>query len=183
MPQTRPQLICLMGAECTGKTTLAQHLAQELSGLWVPERLRLFCDALGRTPRQHEQIDILEQQARDEMAALDKAARYQQRYVFCDTAPLLTAVYSEFVFGDTSLYPRARELHARYAMTLIMAPDLPWIADGLQRDGAHVQQPIHTKIVEELRNLGGTTYPVGGFGASRNASAIAAIAKIHADIT
>lgn len=172
---TEPQLICLIGAECTGKTTLAKSLAQSFSGRWVPERLRLFCDAMGRTPLQHEQIDLLEYQVRDEMAALHEAAHQQQRYVFCDTAPLLTAVYSEFVFGDTSLYPRARELHARYAITLVMEPDLPWIADGLQRDGAHVQQPIHAKILQELQNMGRPTYSVAGSGGSRSASALAAV--------
>lgn len=175
MTQTNPKLICLIGAECTGKTTLAQSLAQEFSGRWVPERLRLFCDALGRTPLQHEQIDILEQQARDEQAALDDAKRQQQHYVFCDTAPLLTAVYSEFVFGDSSLYPRARALHARYAMTLVMEPDLPWIADGLQRDGAYVQRPIHTQIMQELKDMGCKYYPVAGAGPSRLAVARAAI--------
>ena len=175
MTQTNPQLICLIGAECTGKTTLAQSLAQEFSGRWVPERLRLFCDALGRTPLQHEQADILEQQARDELVALEEATRQQQSTVFCDTAPLLTAVYSEFVFGDTSLYPRARALHARYAMTLVLEPDLPWIADGLQRDGAYVQLPIHTKIMHELKKLGCRLYPVTGTGPSRVAVASAAV--------
>ena len=180
MVHTPPKLICLIGAECTGKTTLARSLAHEYSGRWVPERLRLFCDAMGRTPLQHEQIGILEQQARDEMEALEEAVRHQQDYVFCDTAPLLTAVYSEFVFDDTSLYPRARALHARYSMTLILEPDLPWIADGLQRDGAHVQRPIHTKIMQQLHGLGGLLYPVAGSGESRAISARAAIqAGIH----
>ena len=180
MQRTRPQLICLIGAECTGKTTLARRLALELSGRWVPERLRLFCDAMGRTPYRHEQIDILEQQARDETNALEMAEIHQQHFVFCDTAPLLTAVYSDFVFGDASLYPRARELHARYAKTLVLEPDLPWIADGLQRDGAHVQQPIHAKIVQELQNMGRPIYPVAGSGDTRTALARA---KLHAGIT
>lgn len=175
MAQTKPKLICLIGAECTGKTTLAQSLAEEFSGRWVPERLRLFCDAMGRTPLRHEQTDLLEQQARDEMTALEEAAHHQQDYVFCDTAPLLTAVYSEFVFGDTSLYARARELHTRYAMTLVLEPDLPWIADGLQRDGAHVQRPIHAKIMSELKRMGCVLYPVAGTGSSRAAVARAAV--------
>jgi nicotinamide riboside kinase len=175
-----PKLICLIGAECTGKTTLAQYLAQEFCGLWVPERLRLFCDDQGRTPFQHEQTQILEQQARDEMKALEEATHQNKDYVFCDTAPLLTAVYSEFVFGDTSLYPRARELHTRYAMTLVLEPDLPWIADGLQRDGAHVQRPIHERILQELNQIGSLLYPVAGSGESRTKSAHAAI---HAGIS
>jgi nicotinamide riboside kinase len=175
-----PLLICLIGAECTGKTTLAQSLAQEFVGRWVPERLRLFCDAMGRTPLQHEQIDILQQQTHDEVAALAEAKCNQQRYVFCDTAPLLTAVYSEFVFGDTSLYPRARELHARYALTLVLEPDLPWIADGLQRDGAYVQRPIHAKILQELQHMGRPFYPVSGSGELRT---VLARAAVHAGIT
>ena len=175
MLQTKPRLICLIGAECTGKTTLAQALAQEFSGLWVPERLRLICEALQRTPLQHEQGDILEQQARDEKVALEKATDQGKYFVFCDTAPLLTAVYSDFVFGDTSLYPRARELHARYAMTLILEPDLPWVADGLQRDGAHVQKPIHLKIAQELRGMGSLHYAVTGSGEARPACARAAV--------
>ena len=179
MARTSPKLICLIGAECTGKTTLAQGLAQEFSGRWVPERLRLFCDAMGRTPMQHEQTDILEQQARDEMNALEEAVRDQQDYVFCDTAPLLTAVYSEFVFGDTSLYARARELHTRYAMTLVLEPDLPWIADGLQRDGAHVQMPIHKKIMQELNSMGCMPNPVAGLGPTRAAIARAAVHTIN----
>jgi nicotinamide riboside kinase len=175
MLQTSPRLICLIGAECTGKTTLAQSLAREFSGAWVPERLRLFCDEYGRTPLQHEQCDILEQQARDETEALQTATRDRQPYVFCDTAPLLTAVYSEFVFGDTTLYRRARELHARYAMTLVLKPDLPWIADGLQRDGAHVRPPIHAKIVQTLRALRCPFDLVEGSGDARTAQARGAL--------
>lgn len=179
---TEPQLICLIGAECTGKTTLAKSLAQSFSGRWVPERLRLFCDAMGRTPLQHEQIDLLEYQVRDEMAALHEAAHQQQRYVFCDTAPLLTAVYSEFVFGDTSLYPRARELHARYAITLVMEPDLPWIADGLQRDGAHVQQPIHHRILQELQTLACPVHLINGSGPTRTRMALRTISTHAAQL-
>ena len=99
----------------------------------------------------------------------------QQSYVFCDTAPLLTAVYSDILFGDTSLYPRARALHARYAMTLVLEPDLPWIADGIQRDGAHVQGPVHAKIMQELQSLRCTLYPVAGTGPARTAGALAAV--------
>lgn len=175
---TEPRLICLIGAECTGKTTLAQGLARTLGGRWVPERLRLFCDAMGRTPLLSEQCAILEQQAQDESTALSEAARLNQSWVFCDTAPLLTAVYSEFVFGDTSLYPRARTLHARYALTLILEPDLPWMADGLQRDGAHVQQPIHARIVQELEGLGCARSVVRGSGPLRQQAAQQAIGNM-----
>ncbi|OYU46629.1 MAG: nicotinamide-nucleotide adenylyltransferase [Burkholderiales bacterium PBB4] len=168
-------LICLIGPECTGKTTLAQQLAQAFCGIWVPERLRHFCDSEGRTPTQDEQHTLVEQQAQDEAAAQQLAYERRQTHVFCDTAPLLTAVYSEFVFGDTSLYPRARALHARYATTLVLEPDLPWVADGLQRDGPHVQRPIYARIVQELAAMHVPHSRISGTGIQRLQAAQAAL--------
>ena len=63
-------VIAVLGAESTGKTTLARSLADELArrtGLraaWVPETLREWCDRTGRTPAAHEQADIAAEQHR-----------------------------------------------------------------------------------------------------------------------
>jgi nicotinamide riboside kinase len=144
------RLICLIGAECTGKTTLAQALAERMGGLWVPEYLRTFTDTNGRTPVQHEQLDILREQVRQETAALESARGQASAWVFCDTTPLLTAVYSDHVFGDESLYPQAHGLHTRYALTLLLEPDIPWVADGLQRDGPQQRAAVHARIEHAL---------------------------------
>ena len=53
-----PQLICLLGAECTGKTTLTQALAAHYGALWVPEYLRVFCDQHGRTPTSRQRSSV-----------------------------------------------------------------------------------------------------------------------------
>jgi len=37
---TGPLRVALIGAECTGKTSLAMAMARELPGLWLPEILR-----------------------------------------------------------------------------------------------------------------------------------------------
>ncbi len=147
---SEPRLICLIGAESTGKTTLAQALAVRLGGLWVPEYLRGFTDTHGRTPARHEQLDILQEQVRMEASALETARRQSRAWVFCDTAPLLTAVYSDHVFGDAALYRQAHSLHARYALTLLLEPDIPWVADGVQRDGMASRAAIHACIERAL---------------------------------
>lgn len=147
---SKPRLICLIGAECTGKTTLAQALAQQMGGVWVPEYLRSFTERNGRTPERTEQASILQEQVRQETAALAQARRQGQTLVFCDTAPLLTAIYSDVVFADTSLYPQAHGLHDRYAVTLLLEPDIPWVADGLQRDGMQWRAKVHARIEKAL---------------------------------
>ena len=121
-----------------------------MGGLWVPEHLRAFTDANGRTPGQHEQLEILREQVRQETVALESARGQARAWVFCDTTPLLTAVYSDHVFGDESLYPLARDLHARYALTLLLEPDIPWVADGLQREGPQQRAAVHARIEQAL---------------------------------
>lgn len=157
-----PRLVCLIGAECTGKTTLAHALATRLDGLWVPEYLREFTARQGRTPLHGEQSRILQQQLTLQDTALEQARQQQRAWVFCDTAPLLTAVYSDCVFGDASLYPLALALHKRYAHTLFLETDLPWVADGLQRDGLAVQAQVQARIQECLHDAGLPWRPVAG---------------------
>lgn len=172
------QLICLIGPECTGKTTLAQALAQQLDGPWVPEYLRTFCDARGRTPVPQEQAHIMETQYQQEEAALQCANAQGQRWVFCDTAPLLTAIYSVFVFGDKSLLASARMLHTRYALTLLLESDIAWQADGMQREGDHVRAPIQAMLEAELARTGRPVVRVSGTGPARLAAALQAIAAL-----
>ena len=68
--------VAIVGAESTGKTTLAHALAQRLAadtGLrttWVPEHLRAWCSERGRTPRPGEQPAI----ARELVTACDRFA-------------------------------------------------------------------------------------------------------------
>lgn len=170
-----PQLICIIGAESTGKTTLAKTLAEAFQSPWVPEYLRTFCDLRGRTPTRNEQSVIMETQVVDELHARTRARADAAPFVFCDTAPLLTAIYSEFVFADTSLYARARTLHARYALTLLLAPDIAWVADGMQRDGEHVRAPITERIATELRRINAHVVHIEGQGEDRRDVAIRAV--------
>lgn len=172
------QLICLIGAECTGKTTLAQALARELGGPWVPEYLRTFCDTRGRTPTEQEQAHIMQTQYHQEEAALQRANALGQHWVFCDTAPLLTAVYSDFIFGDKSLLVSARMLHARYALTLLLESDIAWVADGMQREGDHVRAPIQAMLEAELARVGRPVARVTGTGDVRLANALREIAAL-----
>jgi nicotinamide riboside kinase len=181
-----PRLICLIGAECTGKTTLAQALAHQMGGLWVPEYLRSFTQAHGRTPQRAEQLPILQEPLRMETKALSQAREQGHSVVFCDTAPLLTAVYSDCVFADTSLYLQALSMHARYALTLFLQPDVPWQADGLQRDGPEARAAVHDAIVRALAPRcggggggGGDAWPVvriAGTAAQRLVQACDAVA-------
>lgn len=176
----KPMLIAIVGAESTGKTSLARALAKEFHSPWVPEYLRRFCDERGRTPHAHEQALILETQRIEEDVARLNAIAAAAPLVICDTAPLMTAVYSEFIFGDMTLYPRAIECHRRYAYTLLLSNDLAWIEDGFQRDGPHVRARVFELIEANLESAGLSYSIIDGDGHTRTLNAMHVIDKLLA---
>lgn len=170
--------IAIIGAECVGKTELAQELAQRLPGLWIPEYLREFCDVEARTPRLDEQAHILAEQQRREETALARAREKELSCVLADSAPLVTAGYSELLFADASLYSQALAHHRRYDATLLLATDLPWIADGIQRDGPAVRDAFHELLLQRLQQAKLPFTLIAGFGDSRWRSAIASLRSL-----
>jgi NadR type nicotinamide-nucleotide adenylyltransferase len=145
--------IALLGAESTGKSTLAERLAARYGTLWVPEYLREFVEVNGRVPHEDDQPGI----ARTQRAREDALARQMETsnpracdWLFCDTTPLMTAVYSRIYWGRVPPDLLALEAAHDYALTLVAAPDLPWVPDGLQRDSESVRQRVHAQLLAVL---------------------------------
>jgi nicotinamide riboside kinase len=172
-------VIAIVGAESTGKSRLAQGLAQRLaeetglSGTWVPEFLREWCDREARTPRPEEQAAIAaEQHRRIDVAAANHAI------VVCDTTAVMTAVYSQMLFGDASLRPFAVAQQRRCSHTLLTALDIPWQADGLQRDGPQVRAPVDALVRGLLIENGLPFSVVAGLGDARLEAALDAVVPL-----
>lgn len=173
----RAFVVGIVGAESTGKTALAQALAERLRDeghavAWVEEALRHFCNDTQRTPRIDEQRGIAQRQTQ----AIDRAAA-DHDIVIADTTALMTAVYSDIVFGDTSLYDEALSDHRRVDLSLLTALDLPWVPDGHQRDGPHVREPVDTLVRSALLRAGCEHAVVAGRGEHRVAAALVSVRR------
>ena len=141
--------ICLIGAESTGKSTLAQDLAKALrsGGYWAqatPEALRLFCDRHQRLPLAADEPIIFEAQQLAELVfeSQDSAAKF----LVCDSSPLLTAFTSHWYFGDESLLREGLQHQLSYLHCYLSEPSLPWEADGIHRDGPQVRTRFHNDL-------------------------------------
>jgi nicotinamide riboside kinase len=167
MPAKR---IALIGAESTGKSTLARTLALELRAALVPEVLRAWCDERGRTPRRDEQRAIFDAQLKQEN---EMAAAHD--IIVCDTTPLTIALASVHYFDDAWLLANALHHQRGYAVTLLCMPDIEWVADGIQRDGPQVRAAIHALTQNTLDANGIAHTRVTGEGAGRIARAVAAV--------
>lgn len=167
-------VIAVLGAESSGKTLLAQALTERMRERGIPattvgEYLREWCDREARTPRPDEQAAIAAEQT------LRIAAAAAGCVVVADTTALMTAVYSDMLFDDHSLYPEALAAQRGYSVTLLTALDLPWVADGLQRDGPHVRAPVDARVRAALVKAGVAFSVVHGSGPERLANAWNAI--------
>jgi nicotinamide riboside kinase len=167
--------IALLGAESTGKTTLAHALATHFRSLGrnavaVPEALRDWCAAQGRTPRPEEQMGIAQEQQR----RVDEAARTHD-VVIADTTAVMVAIYSAMLFEDGSLYRFAIDAQRGFDVTLLTGLDIDWVADGLQRDGPHVREPVDALVRDMLDKAALPYRVVYGSGDERLRNALSAI--------
>lgn len=141
--------IAVLGAESTGKSTLVQDLTLTLQAIGTPciaisEFLREWCDKYQRTPRPEEQAQIAQEQTLRIGAAQGLA-------VVADTTALMTALYSDLLFQDPSLYPDALDELRNFTHVLVTGLDLPWVADGHQRDSPAGQQAFHQRLQSVLQ--------------------------------
>jgi len=138
----------------------------------IPEVLRQWCDQQGRTPLAQDQRAIAQAQA-------DLAEQAEGGdFLIADTSPLMTAIYSDVLFQDPSLYPFALNHHRIYHHTLVTGLDLPWQADGIQRDGPAMRERIDARLRDVLRHEGIGFSMVYGLDAQRLAGALAVLEPV-----
>jgi NadR type nicotinamide-nucleotide adenylyltransferase len=174
IPTAGVRRVAILGAASSGKSTLAAALAERYQTLWVPEYLREFVDAAGHVPVAGDQFHI----AATQRAREDAAARQASHYLFCDTTPLMTAVYSRHYFGgiDARLEKLAASHLQDYDITLVTAADFPWVADGLQRESEAVSVTIGRMLLDELALRGIPYLSISGNPAQRLAQVEQALA-------
>jgi nicotinamide riboside kinase len=169
--------IALLGAESTGKTTLAHALAEQLRArtpkvLVVGEVLREWCAREGRAPRPEEHLAIAQEHER----RVDEAAA-QADIVIADTTALMVAIWGGLLFSGDPLWRFVLERQRGYALNLVTGLDLPWVADGLQRQGPQAREPVDALVRQGLEKAGVAWQVVYGSGEERVGNALEAIAE------
>jgi HTH-type transcriptional repressor of NAD biosynthesis genes len=149
-PPAVPRLV-LLGAESSGKTTLATALAEALGTTWVPEYGRLLHEQKNGALDYEDLLYI----GRRQLELEDAAAPQAHGWLVCDTNAATTALYSYYYFHrcDPALQALASACQLRYAHTFVCLPTVPFEHDGWRGPEA-LRQFQHGAILMQLELLG-----------------------------
>lgn len=124
----QPKRILILGPESTGKSTLAEDLAQHFGEPWVPEFAREYLEKIDR-PYQFEDLAEI---GKGQVKLEDQLAEKAKKFLFCDTDLRVVHIWSEHRFGKTAPWVLEEIQRRTYDLILLTDTDLPWAPDQLR---------------------------------------------------
>lgn len=129
--------VCLIGPESTGKSRLAERLAQHFGATWLPEHAREYAEQ-----RENKLTsDDVEQIARGHMKTEDRRPRTED-LVILDTDLISTVVYARHYYGKVPQWIVEEARKRRADLYLLLGTDVPWIADSARDTGGEGRQDL-----------------------------------------
>ena len=168
--------VCILGAESTGKTTLARALAKRYGTLWVPEYGAVYHHRARGDPNRPWTADEFVHIAQVQNWLEDFLADFASRVLFCDTDVFTTAVFAELYLGAP--VRELRPLTRRYDLYVLCDPATPFRLDplGLRREEARAW--MHEQYVARVRELRAPHVEVKGERKHRLETAAAAVDEL-----
>jgi HTH-type transcriptional repressor of NAD biosynthesis genes len=170
--------VCIIGAESTGKTTLAAALAEHYGTLWVPEYGAPYHHIGRGDPQREWTSDEFTHIARIREWLEEFLAGYANRVLFCDTDTFVTAVFHEVYLGRPSPELEAEARNSKYALYLLCDVETPFHPDhwGLRLEEA--RRAMHERYLEYLQSGNSSWLALEGSPEERTEAAVAAVDEL-----
>lgn len=166
--------ISITGPESSGKSMLAEKLADSLKTAYVPEVARDYLEGLGRAYREEDLVKIAMQQCQAE----DVAALSKPEYLICDTDMLVMKIWSEVKYGRVHPFILDQYRRRKYDLVLLMSPDLPWVDDPL-REHPEKREELFEMYKSNLESGNFIFEIISGQDKNRLENALSAMRKHH----
>lgn len=163
--------VVVTGSECTGKTTLAAALAAHYEATCVPEFARMFVHQKGAAP-DYGDVEAI---ARGQMALEDQHSAAAADLLIQDTDLLSTLVYSNHYYGECPAWIEEALCERAADLYLLADIDVPWVADGDQRDRSDRRDEMHELFRSALAARDLRFVEIRGSRENRQATALSAI--------
>lgn len=141
--------VVFLGSPCSGKTTLAERLAQECGTQWMPEYGREYWEKhqVNRRLTPEQLVEIAEGHIEREDALLEES----NRYLFTDTNAITTATFARYYHGriDPRLAALAERAVTRYDLVFVCDIDMPYDSTW-DRSGDVNRAVFQRQVVSDL---------------------------------
>lgn len=144
----------IIGPESTGKSVLAQDLAKQFKGTYVPEYAREFVERKGSTEVTYDELCGIARHQIEEITSLPFREEPEVGLYFFDTELIVTKVWFEYEFGQVPEW--MEEAVRRYPMDcyLLTYPDIPWIPDPARCNGSEeIRLELFDRYEREIKDL------------------------------
>lgn len=172
--------IAITGPESTGKTQLAQELAQHYGVEAVYEYAREYlADFTDRYT-----IDDVCNISKGQQRLIEEKAKEKPTILIADTEAIVCKIWTEYVFNEVPSSIE-KDLHAQqFDLYLLCSTDLPWTYDKL-RENPDIEErnELFAMYKEELERNGFNYSIVKGQDEARTQSAIEAIDRLMKTIS
>lgn len=135
--------VAITGPESTGKSMIAQLLADHYQTVWVPEYARIHLLGIDRPYNYSDLLEIAQKQLTSEKVFEPLA----NKILFSDTELLVAKIWCEDKFGTCHSWILEALEKQHYDLYLLMDIDLPWQYDPLRED-----ENRRTILFEKYRN-------------------------------
>lgn len=164
--------VLITGPEATGKSKLAQQLAQHFNSEWVEEYARTYLNENGPEYSRSDLDRIL----RGQLDWIHQAERKQEECLFCDTGPEVIYIWSKHKYGVVSDEIERASNQNLFDKVLLMNIDLPWEGDPLREAPSFDERKIiFNRYVSFLEERGIDYTLISGSGLDRFSSALSVL--------
>jgi NadR type nicotinamide-nucleotide adenylyltransferase len=174
----KPARVVLIGPECTGKTWLAGELAARYGVPWAPEHAREYVDRHGVALSYADVDPIGRGQEAGEDSAIARAIAEGAPLVVLDTDLVSTMVYSRHYYGDCPGWIAEQAARRLGELYLLHHVDVPWVADGNQREQPERRKELFERFRATLAGLGAHVAEVIGPWDQRRRLAVEAVDRL-----
>lgn len=146
--------VVLVGAESTGKSTLALQLAKEFQTVVAEEMGRTFVEERkAGTGKAVCTYDDLLEIAHLQIAEEERKLAEANRVLICDTDLMVTAAFAKYYFAKEhpEVIRLANERAKSYSLHLLCSTDNPWIDDGTRDCSQADREWFNARYLAEMR--------------------------------